>query len=110
MFVGATFRLGLNQRTGEPGYRTTLGISGMSRNPVTSGIRVGNGLELAFTGKKKPALNLAGMELGQLRRTANMSGEGKAVLIAGGVALALGIGVLVALDSLPCTDGDDPCD
>lgn len=109
-FVGATVRVGLNRKYDAPRYRTALGISRMAHNPGTSEIRIGQGLELALAGTKKPVLSLAGREIGELRRTAELSGGGKAALIVVGVAAAVGVAALVAVDTLRCEDEGDPCD
>ena len=110
MFAGATVRIGLDRNSAEPRYRTSLGISGMARDPAASSIQLGQGLELSLAGKGKPALLIGGADAGDLWRTANMSGGGKTALIVGGVATVLGVAALVAYESLPCQDGDDPCD
>ena len=110
MFAGATVRIGLNRKSGEPRYRTSLAISGMARDPAVSAVQVGQGLELSFAGKGKPNLFIGGSDAGELWRAAQMSGGGKTALIVGGVVAVLGIAALVAYESLPCQDGDDPCD
>ena len=109
-FVGATVRFNLNREHGQPRYRAAFGISRMAYSPQTSELRIGQGLELAFNGSKRPALSLAGIEAQQLRRTANLSGGGKTALIVVGVAAAVGVAALIAVDSLRCEDGGDPCD
>ena len=110
MFAGATVRIGLNRKSGEPRYRTSLAVSGIAHDSAASAIQVGQGLELSLAGKGKPALLIGGSDAGELWRTAQMSGGGKAALIAGGVVAVLGVAALVAYESLPCQDGDDPCD
>ena len=110
MFAGATVRIGLNRKSGEPRYRTSLAISGMARDPAASSVQVGQGLELSLAGRGKPALLIGGSDAGELWRTAQMSGGGKTALIVGGAVAVLGIAALVAYESLPCQDGDDPCD
>ena len=110
LFAGATIRIGLNRQTGER-YRTSLGINGMARDPGASGFQVGQGLELSLTSGGKPSLFLGGTDAGELWRAANMSGGGKTALIVGGVALALGVAALVAVDAVRCEDEDGgPCD
>lgn len=111
VFAGATIRIGLNRQTGEQRYRTSLGINGMARDPGASGSQVGQGLELSLTSGGKPSLFLGGADAGELWRAANMSGGGKTALIVGGVALALGVAALVAVDAVRCEDEDGgPCD
>jgi hypothetical protein len=111
VFAGATLRIGLDRKSGEPRHRASLGISGMALDPATSSFQVGQGIELSLSGAGKPALMLGGSDAGDLWRTANMSGGGKAALIVGGVALALGVAALVAVDTLRCEDEDGgPCD
>ena len=110
MFAGATVRIGLNRKAGEPRHRASLGVSGMSRGTSTQTIQVGRGLELSLTDKGKPGLFIGGSDAGELWRAAQMSGGGKTALIVGGAVAVLGIAALVAYESLPCQDGDDPCD
>ena len=110
MFAGATFRLGFDRKAGEPRHRASLGFTGMARNPGAPGIQVGQGLELSLSGSGRPALYIGGSDAGELWKAAKMSGGGKAALIVGGTAAVLGIAALVAYESLPCQDDDDPCD
>lgn len=110
LFAGATLRIGLKHKAGEPRHRASLGLSGMARHPGASGFQIGQGLELSLSGGSKPSLRLGGSDAADLIRTANMSSGGKTALIAGGVVAVLGVAALVAVESLPCQDEDDPCD
>lgn len=110
MFAGATFRIGLDRKAGEPRHRASLAVSGMARGTATSAYQLGQGLELSLAGKGKPGLFIGGSDAGELWRAAQMSGGGKTALIVGGAVAVLGIAALVAYESLPCQDGDDPCD
>ena len=101
MFVGTTVSIRLSGKASEPRYRAGLGFGGMARNHSTSELRIGQGLELALAGKKKPALMLAGTDAGDLGKAAKLSGGGKTALIIGGVVvLALGVGALVLADEI----------
>lgn len=100
MFVGTTVSFSLTGKSSRPRYRAALGIGGMARNTGTSELKVGQGLELALTGKKRPALHMAGSDVGQMWRTTKLSGGGKTALIIGGVAVALGVAALVVADKV----------
>ena len=75
-----------------------------------SEIRVGQGLELALSGKRNMALSIAGKEIRDFRHASNLSGGGKTALIVVGVAAVIGVAALVAVDSVRCEDEGDPCD
>ena len=110
MFAGATVRIGFDRKADEPRHRVSLGFSGMARDPGASAFQVGKGLELSLSGRGKPTLFIGGSDAGELWKAAKMSGGGKTALIVGGAVAVLGIAALVAYESLPCQDGDDPCD
>lgn len=110
MFVGATYRLGLNRKPGIPRHRAGLGIGGMTLNSKTSELQLGRGIELALGDKGKPALRMAGMDVGELGTASRLSGGGKTALIVVGVAAALGVAALVVIDSARCEDEGRTCD
>ena len=93
MFAGATYRVALDLRTSEPRDRASLKLAGMSQVPGSSEIRFGQGLELTGGQTGKPALHLAGQDIGQLNTKAQLSGTGTALIIGGVIVL----GVVVAL-------------
>ena len=110
MFVGATFRIGLNGKPNEPRYRAGLGFSGMTRNPNTSELRVGQGLELSLAGNRKPTIRLTGSDVGVLWQTAKLNDGGKTALIVVGVVAAVGVATLLVLGGIDCAQADDPCE
>ena len=109
-FAGATLRLRLNRNDAGPRYRAALGISGMARTSGAADTRVGRGLELAFAGKGKPQLSLAGRELGEIGNSLKLGGGGKTALIVLGAAAAIGVAALVVVDSARCEDEGNTCD
>lgn len=110
MFVGARFKFGFDRKANAPRYRASLGISGMARDPGTAQFRVGEGIELALTGKKKPTLYMGGSDVGEMWRTARLSGGGKTALIVVGAVALLGGAALLVLDSARCEEEGHACD
>ena len=97
MFAGATYRIDFDRRKNEPRGRASLKLSGMATSPGSSAIRFSDGLEISGGQSGKPAVYLAGRDLGQLKRKAELSGSGTALIIGGIVVLAVVV-VLVASD------------
>ena len=93
MFAGATYSVALDRRTHEKRERASLKFAGMSHVPGSSEIRFGDGLELTSGRTGRPALHIAGQDVGQLNAKAQLSGTGTALII-GGVIV---VGVVVAL-------------
>ena len=90
MFVGATYRVGFGQGARESRGRAALTLTGMTRAP-TAEVRLGQGLELAGGSKGQPTLYLAGHEMSELGKQANLSTGGK---------IAIGIGVVALIGAV----------
>jgi hypothetical protein len=88
MFAGATYRVGLDRRSGRAEGRASLKLAGMSMAQGSAQVRFGQGLELTGSGTGRPVLLLNGSKVGHLSKRANMSSGGKAAVIAGVVLLA----------------------
>ena len=101
MFAGATYRVGLDRRTSEARGRASLAFIGMTRTP-TNDIKFRHGIELSQGQTGKPALYLAGQDLGQVKAKANLSSTATIGLVVVGV---LAIGAVAAYYALR-----DPCD
>lgn len=112
MFAGAHYRVGLDRRSSNASGRASLKLSGMSYTPGSSEVRFGSGLELTAGKTGRPALHLAGQDLGQLRTKAQLSGTATAVIV-GGVIL-LGVVAAVAVSeyerSQRCIGEEGDCD
>ena len=104
VFAGATWRIGLDGRTGKTRNQASLRFSGMTHTPGTADLRLGNGLAIAAGQTGRPALFVGGQDIGQIERQANLNG-GNTALIVGGVLLVLAVGAAVAWHELR-----DPCD
>ena len=89
MFAGATWRVGLDRRTGDSRGRASLKLSGMTYAPASSEVRFGQGLEIAAGRTGKPALHTAGQDIGQLKTKAQLSGTTTAVVVGGILVLGL---------------------
>ena len=112
MFVGATYRIGLDRRTDDQPGRASLRLSGMSHAPGSSELRLGSGLKLAAGKTGKPALYLAGQDIGEFKTKAQMNGTTTAVII-GGVILLGVIAAVVISDyqrSQRCIGEEGDCD
>jgi hypothetical protein len=112
MYAGATYRVSLDRRTSEQRGRASLKLAGMSHVPGSSDMRFGQGLELTGGQTGKPALHLAGQDIGQLKRKANLSGTGTALII-GGVILLGVVAAVVISDyerSQRCIGEEGDCD
>lgn len=112
MFVGATYRIGLGRGTDDRRGRASLRLAGMSYAPASSELRLGEGLELSAGKTGKPALYLAGQDVGEFKSKAQMKGATTAIIV-GGVIL-LGVVAAVALSdyqrSLKCIGEEGDCD
>ena len=102
LFIGATYRVGLQRRTSDPKGRVAVKLSGMALAPRSSWLRIGDGLEVAGGRSGKPSLSLAGRDLGTVRQKSNLSG---------GAAIGIGVGVvLIAGAVFLATYCDNDCD
>lgn len=97
IFAGATYRVSLDQSSSKPRGRASLKLAGMSHVPGSAQINLGDGLELTGGKRGRPALHLAGRDIGQLNRKAELDGTGTALIIGGVVLLAVVV-ALVASD------------
>ena len=97
MFAGLTYRIGVDRKTGTAKGRASLKIAGMTATPATGALKFSEGI--AFTGGKtgKPALHLAGQDLGQLNTKAQLNGTNTALVVGGVILLAVAV-ALVASD------------
>jgi hypothetical protein len=112
MFVGATYRIGLDRRTDDQPSRAALRLSGMSHAPGSSELRLGKGLELSAGKTGKPAWYLAGQDVGEFKSKAQMNGTTTAVIV-GGVILLGVIAAVVISDyqrSQRCIGEEGDCD
>lgn len=112
VYAGATYRIPLDRHTKEQRGRASLKLAGMSRVPGSSDIRFSQGLELAGGQTGKLALHLAGQDIGQLDKKAQLSGTGTALIIGGVVVLAV-VAALVVSDyerSQRCIGEEGDCD
>ena len=101
MFAGVTYRVGLDRRTSEARGRASLAFTGMKRTP-TDDFKFRQGIELSLGRTGKPALYLAGQDLGQVKAKANLSSTATIGIVVVGV---LAIGAVAAYYALR-----DPCD
>lgn len=97
VFAGASYRVGLDRRTGGPRGQASLKLSGMTKASDTSVVRFGQGLEIIRGEAGAPGLYLAGQDVGELKSKAQLKGTGTALIIGGVVLLAVAV-ALVASD------------
>lgn len=90
MFVGATYRVGFNNRSGKPVGRASVKLTGMAFTPGSAQVRLGQGLEVTASNGLKPRLRIAGQNITQLEHRANL-GTGGAIAIGVGVLLVAGV-------------------
>jgi hypothetical protein len=98
MFAGATYRIGFDRHRNVPRGRASLRLGGMAKSPTTSQFQFNDGLEIRGGETGKPALYLAGRDIGRLQRKSELSGSGTALVIGGIVVLAVVV-ALVAADA-----------
>lgn len=103
LFVGASYRLGFDRAAKSTKGRASLKMSGMTHRPATSELRFGQGIEFAAGRTGKPALFLAGSDVGELQKSARLNGTTTAVVAVVGVALLVGVVFLA-------THCDNDCD
>lgn len=102
LFLGATYRVGLDRRTRAPKGRVAIKLSGMALTPGASALRIGNGFEVAGGKGGKPSFFLAGRDIGTFRQESSLSS---------GAAIGIGIGVvLIAGAVFLATYCDNDCD
>ena len=109
MFAGATIHVGIDRRTSEA-PRAALKFSGMAHTPGMTDLRLGQGLEIAGGETGKPAVHLAGQDVGQLQQRANLSGGAKTALIIGGIVVAGLVIAFATMDPPAIFEDDCECD
>ena len=88
--------MGFDGSTGKPRGRASFLVGGMSSTPDASTFRIGQGLELAGGKSGKPALFIAGRDVGELGDRNNLStGATIALVVVGVVVVAGGIAALL---------------
>jgi hypothetical protein len=100
IFVGATYRVELGKRTVETPGRASLAFTGITRTP-TNDIKFRQGLELSQGETGKASLYIAGQNIGEIERKANLS-SGAAIAIGVGVILVAGVIVLATYCDNDC--------
>ena len=102
LFVGVTYRAGLQRRTSDPKGRLAIRLSGMALAPRSSRLAIGDGFEIARGKAGRPSLFLAGRNVDEIRPKSNLSS---------GAAIGIGLGVvLIAGAVFLATYCDNDCD
>jgi len=99
-FAGARIRLSLGGKHQDRNLRAGLTLAPTLRSQANSGetwMRVGEGLELSFTGKRPLTLTLAGQPVSQLLPGTGNPGDDQQGLSTGGkVAIGVGVALVAA--------------
>lgn len=103
MFAGATYRIGFDRRAGKAKGRAALSFGTMALSPTTASVRFSDSFQLTGGRTGKPALHIAGQDVGELGKTAQLNGTTTAILIAGGV-------VLLVVGAVALSRIEGPCD
>ena len=98
VFAGATYKVGLDRRSGEPRGRASLKLAGMVKPSAYGQARFSDGLEIASGRTGKPALHLAGRDVGELNQKANLGTVGTAAIVVVEVAVAAAVVVALLID------------
>ena len=103
LFVGANYRVGLHPKERPRNGRASLKIAGVTMTPASAEVRFGQGLELTGGTSGRPALLVAGQDVRELKKRAQLSSGGKIAIAAGVVVLlgAVAFGIW-ALDATYC--------
>lgn len=109
MFAGATYRVGLDRKSGTTKGRASLKVAGMTATRETGGMRFAEGVELTGGKTGKPALHLAGHDIGDFERRSHLS-TGATIAIGIGVVLLVGAVVLAVTKPWECYSDGAPCD
>ena len=111
MFAGATYRVGFDRRAGKAKGRAALSFGSMALSPTTASVRFSDSFQLTGGRTGKPALHIAGQDIGELGRTTQLNGTTTAVLVVGGLALLLvGAVALSRIESHRCIGEEGDCD
>ena len=100
MFVGATYRLAFDKRTVGSWGRASLAFTGVTRTP-TNDFKFRQGMELSRSQTGKLSLYIAGQDVGEVERKANLS-TGAGIAIGLGVLLVAGVVVLATYCDNDC--------
>jgi len=99
-FAGARIRLSLGGKQQDREFRAGLMVAPTLRSQTISGesrTRIGEGLELGFTGKRPLSLSFAGRPVSRLLPGTGKPGDDKLGLSTGGkVAIGVGVALVVA--------------
>jgi hypothetical protein len=107
MFVGVSYRVTSNHRTSAPQGRASFKMSGMAHTPGTSDFKFGHGLEISSGETGKPALFVAGHDVGQLDRKAHLSGGNTALIVVGVLVVAAAVAAVVVVNELDECGGNE---
>jgi hypothetical protein len=99
MFAGASYRVVLGGTGENPRSRASLKLSGMMKVPGASEIRFGQGLEVARGIAGKPALFVAGRDVGKLGDQARLGSGGTIALVVVGLVVVAGGAAALAIDA-----------
>lgn len=95
-FAGVSYRVGLETTTGKPTGVASLQLAAMTHASGSAQMRFSDGLQLRAGKSGKPALHLAGQDIGELNRKAELDGTGTALVIGGVVLLAVIVAVVAS--------------
>jgi hypothetical protein len=91
MFGGATYRIGFDRRADKVRGRASLNFGGMVKSANSSELRIAQGLEIAGGKSGKPALHLAGQDVGELGNRAKLGTGGTVALVVVGVVVVAAV-------------------
>jgi hypothetical protein len=100
MFTGMRYRISLDGNHGQPRARASLTFAGMKQTLDGSQLQIGSGLEIAAGKTKKPALHLAGQDIGELKKSSSLDGTTTVAVVVGVLVAAAIVGALVIDDKL----------
>ncbi len=100
MFTGVRYRVSLDRKPGQPRARASLTFAGMRQRVDGSELQIGSGLEIAAGKTKKPALHLAGQDIGELKNVSSLDGTTTVAIVAGVLVAAAIVGALLIDDKL----------
>jgi len=107
VFVGATWRIGLDRRAGEPRGRALLALTGMTRTPSAE-VRFGRGLEISGGQGGTPLVSMGGQDLGQVKAKAKLSGGTTAAIVIGVLVVAAVVAAVAISEATKCEEDCAP--
>lgn len=111
LFVGASYRVGLDHRSTTARHRVSLKFSGMAYDPANARFRFADGVELTHGVAGKPTVRLAGPDVGDIRRSARLNGTTTVVPVGGAVLLAVVAAVAISrIEPSRCIGEKGDCD